>query len=276
MNIPSVPLLNTFNLKFAKQKVTKARLQKMNLWAAGFHGLQGILVLILSSPDRGVLPVTTGFLAQDKLAQSTAGHPVLAPATHTLFNINLAYLVAAFFFMSAVAHLLVATRYRKRYEADLRRNINKARWVEYAFSASTMMVGIALLSGIYDLSLLLLMFGLSALMNLMGLFTESRNTPGDVNWADYRAGVFAGKLPWLAVIIYMLGALIWGGGVPIFVYFIYASLFLLFSAFAVNMLLQYKKVGRWADYLWGEQMYIVLSFVAKTALAWQIFGGTLR
>jgi hypothetical protein len=45
--------------------------------------------------------------------------------------------------------------------------------------------------------------------------------------------------------------------------------------FAINMVLQYKKVGRWKDYLFGEAMYILLSLVAKSALAWQVFGGTL-
>lgn len=273
----NIPVLNTFSFKLPRGKITKKQLNLLNLWAAGLHGLQGLLVLILSSPDKGVQPITSGFLAQDKLAGSSAGHPVLAPATHTLFDLNLAYLVAAFFFMSAIAHLLVATSYRRRYEADLRKGINKVRWIEYSFSAGTMMVGIALLSGVYDFSALMMIFGLVALMNIMGLFTESRNEPGkNVNWADYRAGVLAGILPWLAVVIYILGALIWGGGVPAFVYFIYASLFLLFSSFAVNMLLQYKKAGKWADYLYGERVYIILSFAAKSALAWQIFAGTLR
>jgi len=50
----------------------------------------------------------------------------------------------------------------------------------------------------------------------------------------------------------------------------------LFGGFAVNMYLQYKKKGRWADYLYGERLYMILSLVAKTALAWQIFAGSLR
>ena len=41
------------------------------------------------------------------------------------------------------------------------------------------------------------------------------------------------------------------------------------------MVLQYRKVGRWADYLFGEKVYIVLSLTAKSILAWQVFGGTL-
>jgi hypothetical protein len=61
-----------------------------------------------------------------------------------------------------------------------------------------------------------------------------------------------------------------------FVYAIVPTIFAFFSIFAVNMVLQYKKVGPWKDYLFGERMYIVLSLLAKTALAWQIWVGTLR
>ncbi|MFM9082835.1 MAG: hypothetical protein ACKOQ7_02880, partial [Actinomycetota bacterium] len=39
--------------------------------------------------------------------------------------------------------------------------------------------------------------------------------------------------------------------------------------------LQYRRVGRWADYLHGEKVYLVLSLAAKSFLAWQIFGGSL-
>jgi hypothetical protein len=41
------------------------------------------------------------------------------------------------------------------------------------------------------------------------------------------------------------------------------------------MLLQYRKVGPWRDYVFGERAYIVLSLTAKTVLAWLIFAGTL-
>ena len=39
--------------------------------------------------------------------------------------------------------------------------------------------------------------------------------------------------------------------------------------------LQYRAKGKWADYLRGERTYIVLSFVAKSLLAWQVFSGAL-
>jgi hypothetical protein len=42
-----------------------------------------------------------------------------------------------------------------------------------------------------------------------------------------------------------------------------------------TMWLQYRRVGRWRSYLFGERAYFVLSLVAKSALAWQVFAGTL-
>jgi hypothetical protein len=60
------------------------------------------------------------------------------------------------------------------------------------------------------------------------------------------------------------------------VYAIFVSIFLSFNVFALNMALQYLRVGRWRDYLYGERAYVVLSLVAKSALAWQVFAGTLR
>jgi len=37
----------------------------------------------------------------------------------------------------------------------------------------------------------------------------------------------------------------------------------------------HMRFGLWKNYLFGERMFIGLSLVAKTALAWQIFAGTL-
>ena len=53
------------------------------------------------------------------------------------------------------------------------------------------------------------------------------------------------------------------------------DLFLFFNGFAINQWLQYKQVGKWKDYLFGERVYVTLSLVAKSLLAWQIFASAL-
>ena len=45
------------------------------------------------------------------------------------------------------------------------------------------------------------------------------------------------------------------------------SLFVFFNSFALVQYLQYKGKGKWSNYLRGERAYIVLSLVAKSALA---------
>ena len=97
----------------------------------------------------------------------------------------------------------------------------------------------------------------------------------EVRWASFIYGCIAGIIPWITLVMYLAGAGSGEAKPPTFVYAIIISIFIFFNSFAVNMYLQYKKVGPWKNYLFGERMYIVLSLVAKTALAWQIFAGTL-
>jgi Heliorhodopsin len=258
------------------KKITTKGLVRFNMIMAALHAVQALAVFVLSDPDRGIWSVTANYLTLDPA--STTDAPVLVLATQSIFDVHLAYLVVAFFALSAVAHLFVATVYRRRYEVDLKRGINRVRWVEYALSASVMMVAIALLSGIYDLGSLVMFFGLTAIMNLLGLAMELYNQGREkVSWITYNIGVLAGLLPWIVIGIYFWAGNAYGAGeIPTFVYYIYASIFLFFNCFAINMILQYKKIGKWRDYLYGERTYVILSLLAKSALAWQVFAGALR
>ncbi|HEY5442374.1 MAG TPA: heliorhodopsin HeR [Candidatus Saccharimonadales bacterium] len=251
-------------------------LRKFNLTMAGLHAFQALAVFVLSDPHHGVSSITTSYLTLSPHAPVT--NPKLINATHSLFNLNLAYLVVAFFLLSAIAHLFVATIYRKRYETNLKRGINKVRWIEYALSASTMLVGIALLSGLSDFGSLLMVFGLTAIMNLMGLAMEMYNQGREKpSWLAFNIGVLAGILPWIVIaLLFWANGQYGSGHPPTFVYFIFVSMFLFFNCFAINMILQYKRIGKWDDYLYGERMYIILSLIAKSLLAWQVFAGTLR
>lgn len=245
-------------------------LRRFNLIMFLLHLIQGVAIIFLSRDFR--IPVTTNFLSYDIVSKK------LFLKTETLFEVPFAWLIVIFLFLSSLAHLIIATVYNKRYNEDLQKGINRLRWFEYSFSASTMMVAIAMLVGIYDLGSLLMIFSLVALMNLMGLMMEIHNqTTPKTNWTSFLIGCFAGIIPWVVVGIFFWAANHFGfGQIPTFVYAIYGSIFVFFNCFAINMVLQYKKVGKWKDYLFGEKVYVILSLVAKSALAWQVFAGTLR
>jgi hypothetical protein len=260
---------------FKKTVNTKiSALLKLNNVALWLHLFQGVLMLALVKAA-GVdanYDITVNYLAFNEATQS------LEQASNVVFSINFAWLVAGFMFMSAIAHASIITWYKKKYISDLEKGINKARWIEYSISASTMMVAIALLSGMQDLASLLMIFALVAGMNLMGLVMEVVNAgKKKPDWLSYIIGCGAGIVPWIAFGIYVWGANAYSvNGVPGFVYGIYASIFIFFNCFAINMYLQYKKIGKWSDYLYGERVYIILSLVAKSALAWQVYAGVFQ
>ncbi len=247
------------------------RLRLFNLAMGTLHLAQGAGMLFLSSDF--TLPLRTTFLDSDPQSEE------IVTLTNTVFDLRLGPLVAVFLLISAAAHYLLASpAIYPWYVKNLKRHINYVRWYEYALSSSVMIVVIAMLSGMFDLPSLVLIFALNATMIFFGLMMELHNQTTDkTNWTSFNLGVFAGIVPWVVIFWYFSGAVANSeDAVPKFVYGIIASLFVFFNVFAVNMVLQYRKIGPWRHYLFGERMYILLSLFAKSALAWQVFSGTLR
>ena len=246
------------------------KLRNFNTAMGFLHLIQGGLMLALSNSFS--LPIQTNFL--------TGTDPEnLHFVTDNIINIPLGPMVAMFLFVSAIAHFTLSSPMGYPwYVRNLKKGINHARWLEYAISSSIMIVVIAMLCGIYELSALISLFALNATMNMFGLVMELHNqTTQKTNWTSYIFGCFAGLVVWIVLGIYFFGAVLLAGkNFPTFVIFIFVSLAIFFNIFAINMVLQYRAKGKWKDYLFGERVYIILSLVAKSALAWQVFAGTLR
>ena len=245
------------------------KLRWFNAIMCVLHLAQAAAMLVLAN-DYSVT-ITTSFLKW--LPTGTAG-----TVTEDVVSLRVGPMVAAFLLISAVAHFIMASPIGFNwYVRNLKKGINYLRWYEYALSASLMVVLIGMLSGVYDLPTMILLFTLTATMNLFGLMMELHNqTTRKTDWTAYIFGCIAGIVPWVIIAWYFLAAISSASDtVPTFVYGILGSLFVFFFSFAVNMVLQYKKVGPWRDYLFGEKVYMILSLVAKSALAWQVFGGAL-
>ena len=240
-----------------------SRLRRNNLVMAVLHAVQGVAVVVLATDF--TLPMTSSFLA------GPPGSGLAEP--ETVLSLNLAWGVATFLFLSALFHLVVGLVMADRYLDQLSRGQNHFRWIEYSLSSSVMIVLIAMLTGISDVAALLALFGVNAGMIFMGSVQERYEEPGG-SLMPFWLGCVLGIVPWLAIGYYLVSP---GSeaNAPGFVYGIFVSLFIFFNVFALVQWLQYREVGRWSDYLAGERTYIVLSLVAKSALAWQVFGGTL-
>jgi hypothetical protein len=248
------------------------RYRRLRLWnavMAVLHLAQGLLMVWLAETVRW--PLTLTRYEVDPATER------IAPISVEWLDVNLPLLVAGFLLLSGLAHATIATVRYRRYAAFLERGLNPYRWYEYAVTASLMIVVIAMLAGIWDVGTLAALFGLVAVMNLCGLLMEQRNeTTEATDWSAYWVGSLAGLVPWVVIAVSLVSSVTASGGdVPDFVIYIYVSIFVFFNLFAANMVLQYREVWRWEDYLVGERAYVVLSLVAKSLLAWQVYFGTL-
>jgi hypothetical protein len=224
-------------------------------------------MLVLS--NEFTLPVTRTYLT---------GPPGTDPAQEAWFDVRLGPAVALFLLLAAIDHLLMAAPGVNRwYNGMIARQRNDARWIEYSVSASLMIVLIAMITGVTDIGALIAIAGVNACMLFFGLLQEHTSNPGrgQVNWMPFIYGCFAGAVPWAIIALQIAGSEDRGAGPPGFVYGIIVSIFLCFNSFAVNMVLQYRQTGRWRSYVFGERAYIVLSLVAKTLLAWQVYANIL-
>ncbi len=241
-------------------------LRRWNLGAAALHGVSAAAMLVLATDVS--LPITM-------LQGGEPGLPASERAVQTVADVPLAPWVAAFMVLSALFHLLVAAPgvngwYRREIEAGR----NRFRWVEYSLSSTLMIVLISLIVSLTDLGALIGIAAANVAMILFGWVMEMVNGRRDRAWmSPFWFGSIAGAAPWIAVLATITVSD--GPAPPTFVYGILVSIFLLFNCFAVNQFLQYRRIGPWRDYVVGEKTYIVLSLVAKSALAWQIYANVL-
>ena len=238
-------------------------LKRWTLSAAALHLVSAIAVVALANSF--ALPV---------VARYFGGEP--GSGTYQLVSygqLRMAWLIGAFFLLSSLAHFTVAVPRWGSYIENLRHHRNPYRWLEYSLSSSIMIVAIAQITGVTDVVALIALVGVNASMIGFGWMQERYESPGG-SLQPFYLGCVAGAFPWIALALYLFspGA---SQHAPSFVYVIYVSIFAAFNCFAVVQWLQYRQRGRFADYLVGERTYIVLSFVAKSLLAWQIFASTL-
>ncbi len=238
-------------------------LRRWNLGLALLHLSQAVAVLALG-----------GSFAIAVTSSVPVGPPgSIAVAPERLFDVQIAWAVAIFLTLAAVDHLLTATWSRRRYESDLGEGINRFRWVEYSFSATLMVILIGFYSGMTSINVVIAVAGANVAMIFFGWLQELMNSPQrtSTTMLPFWFGTIVGLAPWVSIVYNVAAA----DTVPGFVYGIVLTQALLFFSFGLNQWLQYRRIGRWSDYVYGERTYLVLSLVAKSLLAWQIFAGSL-
>ncbi len=248
------------------------KLISFNRWMGLFHLVQGAAMVVLAL----TVDVFRDFRPQIYARFFETQGDLYFPGTQELFELPFSLLVASFLLLSAIFHFLIAVPLKERYKRNIVNGINPYRWYEYALSSSVMIVLLTTMFGLLTIEALIAIFVINALMNLFGLLMEKMNPPHrkKTDWHPFTFGWIAGITPWVLILIYLFG----NTDISLLPWFVIPGVifyFVVFNAFALNQYLQYKKIGRWADYIYGERAYVWLSLFGKSILAWVIFTGVL-
>lgn len=248
--------------------------RRLSLIVGLVHLASGLAMIAYANADF-IISIVSGFAAGPPGCYEDG---TCTRFTQVNYEATLAYWVAGFSLLSAFFHLLtVSPGFYQIYRGQLELGRNPFRWVEYAFSATLMILIIMLLSGLTNLTALIGVAFANISMILFGWLSEIMNPPGRdrTDWTAFIFGTIAGLGPWVAVYASLFINLdqlgIDWGAIPTFVWGIIISQFLLFNCFAINHALQFSV---YRNYLIGEQGYIWLSLIAKSILAWSIYANT--
>ena len=265
----------------------------VNAIAAIFHLVQAIVLIFVvttQSLDRSV-PLQEQYTnwipesKQDKNANYTIQLDDMAldlATVPTKSDFSIGWGVIVFFLLSGVFQCV--NWFRKEYDEE---KTNPLRFIEYSISASIMLVLIALVNGIFDQSIIVLLAVSCAACQLCGLVSEQLLHLYKVHKNDTDLSNHLKVLAWVAhitgwLLILTAYAIIFryydisnrnsDGQAPEFVTVIVISIFVLFSSFGVVQLLEMTET---IEYDIAELVYVCLSLTAKSLLGWIIFANVL-
>lgn len=252
-------------------------LRKWNLWMGVLLALQAIAVIVIGT-DRSY-PITTNYLAVDTLASEATGGQSLAVASRHLLDMPFAWLVGVALLIFAVGYVLAVWR-RNWYEERLKLGLNDLRWLTFGIGGGVLFVAIALLSGVYELAMLLAIVGFMV-AGCLGVMAGGviRRQAGDVETPVSHLVCGIGTACIVAPIVLLAiaagGAWLYDGTIPSFVYGIFGSALLFVLAVGLVTHFRIVKRGKWADAVNVERAFMVLAFLGASLVSWQMFAGAL-
>jgi preprotein translocase subunit SecG len=256
-----------------------SKLARWYKWLGLIFFVEGLAVVVLNKAVTA--PVALQYPAVDALASESNGHQIIGLASRHIADVHLGWVVALFLIVFAAISLALASAYRAYIDVSVKRGVNAFRWLALGVGGGLMVVAIALVSGVSSIALLLALFGATLIGSLLALAAETVVASNDgvkTRFAHVLCGlaVVSSLFPWVLFALGVVGAAMWGGHIPGYLYSIYACQFVLFIAMLLATHFRLKRQGRWADAAYTDRGFLLLTFVAATLLAAQIFAGVLK
>jgi len=266
------------------KQVTLQSLQRLNVYAALAHGTATIVFAIIF-----FVVVRRSFRSADIYRigakepnegdpQDSVNYPVELKRVNSF---NVCWWILGFFAFTCIFHILYASN-AFGYQKYLIQGWNPIRWVEYAISASIMILILGSLTGLRDVTTLIPLFFLVSGVQGCGFLVEKQLIQLVPDMVTIKAATAIGWYLLIGAWIPIAYSLIkvfqdvkkFNAKIPSWIPFLLIVQFFQYSRFGLVQLKQIRNMG--ADFLQSEHKYIWLSFQAKLALAGFISYGLLE
>lgn len=176
-----------------------------------------------------------------------------------------------FLLVSVVVHLRVSAPTAFRYTIGIKTGHNRYRWVDFALSSALLLWVLAEITAITHTGAFLVLIAVNVALLALGARLEKADAPGRALYPGFLIGTLLAALPWLGLLLYLMGPGSSGETRPSgFIFVLVLTIFGTAGAFTLNQLLPHFRVGPWRDFVFGEGVYIALNLLAKLALTGQI------
>lgn len=253
-----------------KKKFTTEGLRKLNLLAALLHAAQAVALLIIAKPLYA--PVVLTYVGANDTSKA------LQTASRHWFDVNIVWVMAGLLLFTALMRLASATRKRDMYESDLKKSVNRARWVEWGLASSAGVFVIASLGGVIDAATFVLLMGLTVVWAGASYANEVRVAANKrFSKLHFWLVLKSGGLIWVALGLQFAASYVFAARMaPVYAFTIYGTGLLIALAELRNGYMNSRNQYKAGEYLAVERNYILLMMVLQTAVTWQIFAGYLR
>ena len=262
----------------------------VNVTVATTTAMPGTVATTTSAPESINVTKTTKLICNDE--NLCFGDMLLtSDRVPTKNTISIAILIISFFGLSALFQgLAMVPAIVPGYSAG-KASSNFLRFVEYSMSASVMLVAIALINGIFDQTIIVLIAVSCAACQLCGLVAERAlllhkllrdrsNNKETISIAreiayvaHFTGWILIGTAYYFIMRYYFVSNANSVESAPEFVTVIVFTILVLFMSFGVVQLIQL--VDDRFPFLTAELIYVVLSLTSKTFLGWIIFANVL-
>ena len=244
----------------SSKEVTAGKLKKFNIFSAVSFALFAALSIVFMSKD--TVSANLPYAAKDAFASATS--TVFGPAYKMLAEVEIRYILAFIFGLSAIFSLLLATRLSKKYETQVAGSVSVLRWIFTSISLGLILELTTKLTFVDSIITLKMVGALVLVTGILWIMSEQQNKGVKGKTGAFYLSLFTLFLAVMPLLVSLIASGIYG--MERFGWHVYALAAVVVAGFVALALSQNKvvKKGLTAKGYWDlEGKYLSVDYLMK-------------